>query len=230
KNYHFDKSYTLVGIGPYSQLCFMVSDVNELNKLKAEWLLTKKGTQIFDTSPVSVYLLKNKTFEKLWTISPRYENISIDGQEYFFSYQLLKELATKFHLNYIQRTDTLCFKNELPAFVEKCRKNPKFIFLLEPNLKYDGKFYVSFKTDKKINSPAIAIELLDKRLSKIASTKDYDLIYEPFNSDINDINDQSRITITVECRKSVYHKLKKEDSATSSWKASVITVESYWKK
>jgi hypothetical protein len=86
KDYKFDSTYTLLSLSPmketglqYSDLCFIIKDPSELNKLKSSWTLSKKTERIFDMSPVRLYLIKDKVLEKVWTISPVYQNVLNDG-------------------------------------------------------------------------------------------------------------------------------------------------------
>lgn len=232
--YKFDSSYTLLSLSPttetgllYPQFCFIIKDASELEELKSKWILTKKGEPIFDTSPISLYLLKDKSLEKVWTISPRYANILDGGNYYSFNIQSLKELAVKYPLHYIQHSDTVSNKVEYLSFAKKCKFDSKFLFLLEPSFDYEGQFTVEVKKDQKINSPKSAIEMLEKEYNKLVSKDSYNISYALTEKNLND---QSQMTLTVESSKVLYDRITNDQFIKSSWVPSVIEVESYWTK
>jgi hypothetical protein len=232
KDYKFDSTYTLLSLSPmketglqYPDLCFIIKDASELNKLKSSWTLSKKTERIFDMSPVSLYLIKDKVLEKVWTISPVYQNVLNDGDYYEFDIQGLKKLANKFPLSYVQNIDTLLSKNDYLTFAEKCKQNSKFLFLLEPGFEYEGQFTLEVKKDNKLNSPKAAIEMLEKKYNKLVPKDSYHIIYVLTDKNLND---QSQMTLTVESSKVLYDKIVNNEYNKSSWIPSVIEVESYW--
>lgn len=233
-DYKFDSSYILLSLSPttesgllYPQFCFIIKDLAELEKLKSKWILTKKGESIFDTSPISLYLIKDKSLEKLWTISPKYESIMDCGNYYSFSMQSLKELANKFPLHYIQHIDTVSNKAEYLLFSKKCKLDTKCIFLLEPSFDYEGQFTIQVKKDQKINSPKVAIETLKTKYNKLVSKDSYNISYALSEKNLND---QSQMTFTVESTKVLYDNIINDQFIKSNWLPSVIEVESYWTK
>jgi len=236
KDYHFDNSYTLLSISPnikgrllYSEYCFILKDLSDLQKVKSSWIIKKKGENLFDASPITVCLIKDKSLVEIWTFSPKYNTISVDGDEYLFNPQLLKNLSKKFPFNYSQHIDTVKTKNDYKLFIQKIKSNPKFVFEYgEPDFKYEGTFNIEFKVDKKINSPDAAIKSLKEQLKKMGKAYKYSVSYLPFSE--SNSNQSARITLTVESNKDLYNDLKNGAFVKGSWVPRVIEVETYWLK
>jgi len=233
KDYKFDNSYTVIGIGPhwskdktiYRQFQFIVDNPTDLNKLKKEWVFNKEVENVDEQDNFNLYVIKNKKMVFWGSINPSIPNIRYNGKCYYFDTMLLSKLAHDHPLNYKRVNDTFPSIAAYKTYYDSAIKQKDFLFLYEPETKFEGNFTVTFDKTDLINSPKAASEILKKEFGNTNEKSDISYSLDEYNKQ----NLGKKMRMTIDCNKSLFDKYSSSQYPKSDWHPAIIEAASFWK-
>lgn len=229
EKYSLDSSYSVIGFSPsgsFKRFNFILSRPEDLNQLKKDWIFKAKAKPLFRENYFDVFIIKDKKIVSSFLINPSYNNICVDGNWYQFNSSLLEELHKKAPLYHHKVEKIFATEEQYRLHNDSAKRQASFLFLSEPNnLKYEGKFYITYTRSNSIKDFKIATSVLNKELLKIATKDKFRAGYEL--SDYN-INNPSKFQVTVEGAKALYDRLN-GDYEKGPWTDRVIKATSFWR-
>jgi hypothetical protein len=221
--YNFKSTDAMIGIGfsdsandRYENFSFIIDNLHDLYELKETWTFKKEGEAPTDRSAFKVYFTKNKVIKNSWLIFPESKGIVTDQGYYLFDTVLLAILHAKSPLVYRVRRDTVSNKNDFLRFNDSVKADPSFLFLLEPDLSYEGSFKVTIKPGSKL-SPENASERIINRCNKIKPKTAFNVFLE------------DNKTYFVQCNQSLFEQFGDPGMEKSNWTPAVYIIKSYWR-
>lgn len=232
KPYKFDSSDAIIGIdmsdsanGRYEKYSFIIDRSADLEQLKKDWVFTDPADLQSDKGVFKVYFTKNKVIKKSWAILPERFGIITDDGYYLFDPSLLSKLHSKSPLKYSVHTDTLRSKNDYLRFNDSVKANPSFLFLIEPDLLYEGSFEVSVKAGSRI-SPENVGERIIGTCDKI-KPKTYFRVYLKEGSNSGNSKYSNYI---VRCSQLLFEQFSNPDLEKGSWIPPLYVIRSFWRQ
>ncbi len=227
KKFNFDKSYSVIGIGPhwatkgdtYKRFSFFVDKLEDLNNLKKEWVFKQKSEVIAQQNHFSVYILKDKKIVGDGVINPSFSNIRADEGWYYFDTALLEEVAKKHFLNYTVHEDTFSTTQTYFSFYAKIKEDSSFLFLFPPDLEFEGSFRVSVRKTDELSSPKAAIEELERKFNLLTTKDKYHTTYV---LDEYNLKNQNQWTLTVQADKLLFDKFNDDIFIKDKWARLVL--------
>ena len=212
----------------YKKLEFLIEDSAAIDSLSK--LITYGTSQkaIFERYPFYIELIQNNKTINKWIICPQFSSVCCKSKFYQFNTKIIKQISRKYHLKYISEKKIFQNQQEFEACVESLKSNIKFIYSTEPEFKYEGTFEIEFPKNSQFPSPKVICEFLDPEILKIVSSKDaYRITF--IATDYN-IKNNNQFTMTIECNKIVYDKLKLNDLVNKNWKDNIPSATFYYRK
>jgi len=237
KNIDFDSTYCIIGIGQNTNnlkeqvpdLTFIIDNPEELKKIKQEWVVTTIRPKISRENPdITIHVTKNKQLEgRFKLLYPIQGIINTDNHWYDFNSELFMQLIKTHPLKY--HTQIFTFANQLDYafFTDSIQSVPSFLFLFEPRLTYQGKFFIIAHRSPDPASPIFVLRDINLELERLCPSKKFiaqEVINDPFN-----LENTSKVKIRVECSKDLYDAYKSRFKEKSEWQPTLIQTKVFFR-
>ncbi len=173
-----------------------------------------------DEAEPTINLITGKKTIKSWSINPKNSSVRIKGKSYQFDTEKIKDLASNYPLEYT--TEKKAFKSlkEFEDFKSSIQNDDLFLFMYEPNFKYEGSFQVRYKKSNKFRSPQDVSQHLKASLTEITEEDNFRIFYM-----FNDYNRKNRnqFTMTVESSRDLYDEFSDRKSKKLDWEDTVYS-------
>ncbi len=235
-NYDVDSTCTVIGMGPYlmqnvdkyERFEFIISGRKNLDTLKANWAIGNKVSPIIQRNLFSIYVIKDKRVIKTGAVNPTNSNLKWGDGWYSFDTSYLAELGKKHHLNYFIEEKYVSNPSEYEKLYNSLKGNPSLLYIIKPSFGFEGKFTITLKYSKELNSPSAAINYLKAKFKSIQTSIEPGLVY--ILDDFNMQNNNSLMCITISSEYELYNKLDKKSYVISSWEPILNKCKLFWRK
>ena len=202
--------------GRYDKFSFIIDNANDLNELKESWKFI--GSEpVTDQRTFNIYFTKNKVIRNGWIVYPESKAIVTDKGFFAFDTSLLSTLHAKHPLMFSVRTDTVSNKNDFLRVQDSVKADPSFLFLIQPDLSYEGSFEITIKAGSKISAGSIGEKII-KRCDKVKAGSAFKVY----------LKDDGK-TYIVTCSQFLFEQFSDPDMEKGSWTPAVYTFKSYWR-
>ena len=220
-----DSSYSIVaytipftqGQGDSLQYSFYVHDPVELKRMKAQWVVHRIVPRFsLEGSSVNLFVIKDKQLVNTQImIYPRQGIIRTHGTWYDFDMKKFREVQSacplSFHSGNFQFSNDLDFE----LFQDSIREVPSFLFLLGPDVHYEGYFDLICSRSPDPDSPILILSDINRELGALTSPENFSaehLLNDPFNLSHRDL-----VKIRVHCARSLYTRYQVKGRIKGPW-------------
>jgi hypothetical protein len=236
KGFVFDSTYTVIGVGqqwrpsggPMQRFEFIVDNKADLLHLQKDWVFKQPAEPMIVLNNLfNIYILKDKKLVSSGVINPSVPNIRTEDGWYVFDTTLLLKLHALSPLRYSKKDTVFQTAEALKLYHEKARSIPSFLFLTQPDLRYEGEFSVTVTTSKEIPTTKAAIDMVNKEFLKWVEKDKFHTVYvlDEFNTGQN-----QKLRLTVKAPKQLYDKFRNDAYEIGLWKPAVIKATTYWRE
>ena len=233
EKFQFDSSYRIMLMPSLEDktnqhLCFIIDKVKDMNDMKAEWVFEKKAMRGSGYNSLSIYITRNKKIEGTFSINPTFSNIFIDGESYEFDFSVLESYARKYPLHITTKKTEFKTKVAYEKYYLAALKDPKFLFLYEPNFRYEGSFTIAVDKSDIYPDPSAAIKELDRQFLQFSPREKFNITYllSPEN-----MANQNAMVLEVDSDKSAFDAFKGNKTfRKGNWLPMKISVFSVWRQ
>jgi hypothetical protein len=234
RDFSFDSTTVLMGTNEDTangmadkRFCFAVNNVNDLKRIKKEWVFSKSANFTYEEAPFTIRLLKNKKLVQTWYIFTGKKGIITNDGLFAFDTLLLSRQAASNGLNFIVQTDSFSTKTAYRAFREKAQQQAALLFLAEPDTLFEGSFEVKPLAKTATENNELAGQNLLERCNQLMGKNKFSLLGRP----VAQVQGESpEMVYVVKTNRRQYDLFIDQDFATTAWVPSVFRVTSYWRK
>ncbi|XVJ67603.1 MAG: hypothetical protein HEQ40_16045 [Lacibacter sp.] len=235
-NFELDSTCTVIGMGPYlmqnvdkyERFEFIISGRKNLDALKSDWTIGNKVSPIIQRNLFSIYVIKDKRVINAGVVNPESSNLKWGDGWYSFDTNYLAVLGKKYHLNYFIEEKSVPNITEYEKLYNSLRENPSLLYIIKPSFGFEGKFTITIKYSKELNSPSAAINYLKTKFKSIQTSVEPGLVY--ILDDFNMQNNTSLMRITISSGYELYQKLDKKSYVISNWEPILYKCKLFWRK
>jgi hypothetical protein len=204
----YDRNHT------YDHYNFLIDDSLEIINFIKHFRYGKEVDNIVEQNEFTIRVIKNYNQVSVFSISPTYNSIRINGHSYKFDLKNLKSVSEMFPFKYKIEKNVFRRMAEYQSYFNLQIKDKMFLFKFEPYFSDKGNFEIEFPRNSKFSSPKAISEYIKPLIEKIVSKDDYDISYA-LNE--KNMNDQSQFTMTITGRKELFDKLKVDNLKNINW-------------
>lgn len=200
----------------YDHYNFVIDDSLEIVNFIKHFRYGKEVNNIVEQNEFTIRIIKNYSQVSLFSISPAFNSIRIDGHSYKFDFKNLKSVSEMFPFKYKIEKKVFRSMDEYQRYFDLQIKDKMFLFKLEPYFSDKGNFEIEFPRNSKFSSPKAISEYIKPFIEKIVLNGDY---YISYALNEKNMNDQSQFTMTITGRKELFDKLKVDNLENINWSA-----------
>lgn len=238
KDINIDSSYIVIGMGQdydktadnFERFWFILDKPAQIIKLQQQLKLKRKAQNItVDDKSIDIGILQNKKLIKTEGVFyPMQEKFMTNGKGwYYFDTTILAKLHLEHPLKYHSQKFIFDTYLDYSLFQDSIENTNSFLYLDEPDLKYEGKFYLIVKKDIETSSSIFAEKDLKKELNLITPGNKFNT-HSALNDKFN-MNNKDKVKIMVEGPKSLYDKYFNKENIKGEWKPNLIEIKVYFK-
>ncbi len=238
KDVNIDSSYIVLCMGQgydktfdsLERFGFILDKPEQILELKQGLNLKRKAQNIIiDKNSIDIGIVQNKKLIRTEGVFyPMQGKFLTNGKGwYYFDTAFLVKLHLEHPLKYHSEKFSFDTYLNYSFFKDSIENVSSFLYLDEPNLKYEGKFSLIVKKNPETSSSIFAEIDLKKELALLISANKFHT-YSVMNDKFN-IDNKDKVEIIIECPKYLYDKYSNKENIKGKWQPNLIEAKVYFK-
>lgn len=211
----------------YEQYDFIINDKNDIISTTEQLKYGLSINTLYTKNEFNVKLLDGDKVVKTISINPDYDYIRDNGKTYKFDINSLRIISNKYSFRYTFEEKEFKTKKDFEQYSQKIKNDNKYLFMSEPDFKYEGEFNVVYLKNENFPNPRKAIEHIESELIKLTKKDNFRIFYVINEYNKNNLN---QFTITIETNNKLYIEYNPEIGAKKDWTNNVYTTTIFSRK